>query len=77
MALMKCPECGKEIGLFGPSKVEEWKKKYGVPASARMPLDPSLSALSDAGRIAEADTDPLAEIFFEIERSREIKDYLK
>ncbi len=77
MSYLKCPDCGKEIELFGPSKAEELKKKFGVPACARMPLDPAIAKLADEGRMAEADTDPLAEIFFEIERSREIKDYLK
>ncbi len=77
MSYLKCPGCGKEIGLFGPSKAEALKEKFGVPVAARMPLDPALAKLADEGRIGEADTDPLAEIFFKIENSREIKDYLK
>ncbi len=77
MSYLKCPCCGKEIELFGPSKAEALGKKFGVSATARMPLDPAVAKLSDEGRIFEADTDPLAEIFLQIEQSREIKDYLK
>ena len=77
MSYLKCPGCGKEIELFGPSKAEALKEKFGVPVAARMPLDPALAKLADEGRIGEADTDALAEIFFRIENSREIKDYLK
>ncbi len=76
MSYLKCPGCGREIELFGPSKAQALKEKFKVPAAARMPLDPAVAKLSDEGRIFEADTDPLSEIFFEIERSREIKDYL-
>ncbi len=76
MSYLKCPGCGREIELFGRSKAEELGKKFGVPATARMPLDPSLASLADEGRIAEADTDPLAEIFLQVEHSREIEDRL-
>lgn len=76
MSYLKCPDCGKEIALFGPSKAAEWGKRYNIPC-ARIPLDPALAALADGGRIFEADTDGLAEIFLRAETSREIGDYLK
>lgn len=76
MSYLTCPDCGKKIELFGASKADLLKKKFAVPAAARIPLDPSYAKLSDLGRIQEANTDPLAEIFFEIEKSRQIKDYL-
>ncbi len=76
MSYLRCPGCGREIELFGKSKASSLGKKYGVPATARIPLDPALAELADGGRIEEADTDPLKEIFAEIEKSREIKDFL-
>ncbi len=75
MSYLKCPDCGKEIELFGRSKEKALSAKFAVPATARMPLDPALAALADGGRIEEADTDALAEIFSQIERSREIASY--
>ena len=77
MSYLSCPDCGKKIELFGASKAEAMQKKFSLPATARIPLDPAFAALADGGRIIEANTDPLAEIFLGIEKSREIKDYLK
>lgn len=73
MSYYVCPDCGKAHEIFGQSRAEELAKKYGVPATARIPIDPAYTALADAGRIEEADTDPVAEIFTRILGSREIK----
>ena len=77
MSYFVCPDCGKKHEIFGASKADELAKAYGIPAVAKMPINPSVARLADAGRIAEADTDALAEVFFEIERSREIADHLE
>lgn len=77
MSYFECPDCGKRHEIFGASKAEALCKAYGIPACARIPIDPAVARLADAGRIEEADTDALAEVFREIEKSREIKDYLK
>ena len=75
MSFLRCPDCGKEIPLFGQSKAAALKEKYGVPATARIPVDPEIAALADGGKIEQVDTDALAEVFLQIEKSREIKDY--
>ncbi len=77
MSYFTCPDCGKRYEIFGESKAEALAKAYHFPAVARIPIDPSVSRLADMGRVEEADTDHLAQIFAEIVRSREIKDYLK
>ena len=48
---VKCPDCGKEIRIFGESKIEETAKRHGVPLLARLPIDPEFARLSDAGQI--------------------------
>ena len=48
---VKCPDCGREIRVFGESKIEETAKRLGVPLLARIPLDPELAKLSDNGQI--------------------------
>ncbi len=73
MSYFSCPDCGKRVELFGKSKVEELAKKYNFPATAKLPLDPAIAALADEGNILSADTDPLQDIFLQIEKSREIK----
>ncbi len=76
MSYFACPDCGKRHELFGRSKAAELAEKYAIPAVARIPVDPALTALADSGRLEEAETDPLAEIFSCILASREIKDPL-
>ena len=49
MSYLKCPDCGKTIDVFGASKVAELAKRFGVDATARLPIDPSLAAAIDAG----------------------------
>ena len=48
---VKCPDCGKEIRIFGESRIEETAKRHGVPLLARLPIDPEFARLSDAGQI--------------------------
>ena len=77
MSYFACPDCGKKHELFGASKAEALAKKYGIPAFARIPIDPALTSLADGGRMEEADTDPLDKIFAEIEKSRTIGNFAK
>jgi len=51
MSYVKCPDCGKEIRVFGESRLEETAKKHGIPVLARLPFDPALSAACDQGAI--------------------------
>ena len=68
MSYLTCPDCGKEIEVFGASKVKAIATEYGIPAVARMPLDPKISAYADAGRIEDYDGGALSDIFDKIER---------
>lgn len=59
MSYIKCPDCDREINIFGESKVEEIAKKYGLELLGRIPLDPKLSALCDRGMIELMENDYL------------------
>ena len=48
---LKCPDCGKEIKVFGESHVAEIAEKHGLPLLARLPIDPALASLCDKGMI--------------------------
>ena len=50
---VKCPDCGKEIYVFGESKVDAIGAELGVPVIAKMPLEPELAAIVDAGGYAD------------------------
>ena len=47
----KCPDCGKETQIFGPSKVDDVAKDFGLDVLAKLPIDPKLAALCDRGMI--------------------------
>lgn len=51
MSYITCPDCGKEIHVFGESHIDEIAKKHGVETVARMPIDQALAAACDAGTI--------------------------
>lgn len=49
MSYVKCPDCGKEIDIFGKSKIDGLCSELGLSLLGRMPIDPTLTALEDAG----------------------------
>ena len=51
MSYVRCPDCGKEIRVFGESHGEETAKKHSIDTFDRLPMDPALSAACDQGRI--------------------------
>ena len=69
MSYLVCPDCGKQIEVFGRSKVRALADEYFIPATARMPLDARISELADNGRIEDYETDALKEIFEMIEKA--------
>ena len=59
MSYVKCPDCGKEMHIFGESKAETLCETYGIPFLGRVPLDPNLAALCDKGSIELMEVDYL------------------
>lgn len=71
MSYLSCPDCGKQIEVFGPSRAKTLAAEYGIPAIARMPLDPTIAKLADEGRIEDYDASALSEIFREIQKTKQ------
>ena len=40
---LKCPDCGKEIAVFGESRIDEIAKELAIPVLGKMPIDPELA----------------------------------
>ncbi len=59
MSYVKCPDCGKEIKVFGEGHIEAIAEKFGYDLLGRIPMDPKLSALVDKGWIEMMDNDYL------------------
>ena len=73
MSYIRCPDCDKEIEVFGASKVKALAKEYIIPATARLPLDGEITKLADAGRIEDYETDAMQEVFAVIEAASQPK----
>ncbi|MBE6344542.1 MAG: Mrp/NBP35 family ATP-binding protein [Spirochaetaceae bacterium] len=61
MSYIKCPDCDKQIKLFGESNIDNIAKEYGLQVLARMPIDPAIASACDSGTIETADTSSLNE----------------
>ncbi len=59
MSYVKCPDCGKEIKVFGESHIEEIAEKFGYDLLGRIPMDSKLAALVDRGMIELMENDYL------------------
>ncbi|MGN0700621.1 MAG: P-loop NTPase [Oscillospiraceae bacterium] len=64
MSYVSCPDCGKQIKVFGDSHIEETAEKYGVKVIAKLPIDPECAKLVDSGLLELMETeaaDPIAD----------------
>jgi len=68
MSYVKCPDCGREIDVFGKSKLDEKAKSMGIEILGRIPIDPELSMLSDEGRFTEFKSDYLQSAADKVEK---------
>ena len=55
MSYVKCPDCGKEIKLFGESNVDKVAAQYNIPLLGRLPIDPMVTAAVDKGAVEDVD----------------------
>lgn len=54
-SFLKCPDCDKEIKLFGESHIDEIAAGLGIDVLGKMPLDPAYAELADQGIFYKAD----------------------
>lgn len=75
MSYIPCPHCGGRVEPFGESNSEQTAAAMDIPLLARLPLDPEISKLADAGRLEEYRS-PDAETLIEalLERIESIKE---
>lgn len=51
MSYVKCPDCDKQITVFGKSNIEKIAESFKLPVLAKIPMEESTSAAVDAGDI--------------------------
>ena len=67
MSYVKCPDCGKQIKVFGESHIEEIAAENGIEVLGKIPMIPEIAALCDAGNIEDVAQEyiPAADSIFE------------
>jgi Mrp family chromosome partitioning ATPase len=53
MSYVVCPDTGKKLEIFGPSKSVVMAKQLHVPLLGQLPIEPQIAQLCDAGRIED------------------------
>ena len=48
MSYLECPDCKKQISVFGESHVEEVAQEHGLKVLAKLPIDPKIAQMVDA-----------------------------
>ena len=57
MSYVTCPDCGREIQVFGPSRAMQTAARLRVPFLGQLPLDPELACRCDEGEIEAYDAE--------------------
>ena len=68
MSYFECPDTGKRYEIFGPSHAKETAAQIGIPFLGRLPIDPEIARLCDAGRLEEYLAEDFVLIAQELER---------
>ena len=50
---IKCPDCGKEIKVFGESHIDEIAKELEIPVLGKMPIDTAIAEAVEAEKFYE------------------------
>lgn len=50
---LECPDCGRQISIFGESQVERVAEEYGIDCFAKIPIEPKIAGAVDNGKIHE------------------------
>jgi len=62
MSYFECPGTGQRYEVFGPSHAEATAQQIGIPLLGRLPIDPEIAKLCDAGRVEEYAADAFVSI---------------
>ncbi|MDE7004871.1 MAG: Mrp/NBP35 family ATP-binding protein, partial [Oscillospiraceae bacterium] len=59
-SFFRCPDCGGEHPVFGPSTIDALAAELGLPVLAKLPIDPELARAVDQGRTEAYAPNPMA-----------------
>ena len=58
---LKCPDCGKEINVFGESHIDEIAADLGLKVLGKMPIDPKLAEMVEEEKFYEVKNEYLTD----------------
>lgn len=67
MSYIKCPDCSKEIELFGTSHIAETAKKFNITVTDKLPIDLQIAKICDNGTIEDIQIEYLKNTLNKIE----------
>ena len=74
MSYFRCPGCGAEHNIFGDSKVETVAASFGIEHFTKLPIDPAVAAMVDAGEVESVPGDKIAPMADVIEQNLKIEE---
>ena len=74
MSYIKCPDCNKEIQIFGKSNIEKIAQKFNISVIDKLPINPSIAQLCDEGQIENMKEDMLINNISNIENLLKLSD---
>ena len=74
MSYFICPDCGKQHEIFGPSQVEAVAADFEIPHTARIPIDPVITTLVDAGEVESVSCEYIRDMVDNLERDLPLED---
>ena len=74
MSYFRCPDCGAEHNIFGDSKVEAVAASFGIEHFTKLPIDPAVAAMVDAGEVESVPGDKIAPMADVIEQNLKIEE---
>ena len=68
MSYFTCSDCGKQHEIFGPSCVNDVAEAFNIPHTARIPIDPVITAMVDAGEVEQVSGEWISELVDSLEK---------
>ena len=69
MSYFTCPDCGKKHEIFGASQADSVAKEFDIAHVARLPIDPTITAMVDAGQVEQVSGDYVSALVDSLEQA--------
>ena len=74
MSYYVCPDCGKKHEIFGESRADRVAEEFRIPHVARIPIDPAITAMVDAGEIEQVSGEFISALVDSLEQDLPVKE---